>query len=542
MPYVNASEERLYAVACSLLLALGLMAIYWPALGGSYLWDDDTHFTANTVLEAGGLLRTWLGQGQPNYWPLTWSSFWLEHRMFGFNPVASHLINLLLHAANCGLLLLLLRRLGCPIPMVAVLIFALHPTNVETVAWVTQRKNLLSLLFALLSCLGFVSHWRSGDRRGGWLGIAGFLASLLSKGAAIGLPVVFLLLLYWKRSPIGRRALRLVAPYFALALGFAMVELVFMRGVRAGEAVFELGVSDRIELMARSFSFYLEKSLFPFESIFVYPRWALGQVDLALIWPALAFAALLFAAIALDRRAVVLLLGSFVVLLAPILGATDAYFFKYSYVADHYLYLATAVFASAAAVLSAKLPRLPTYAVVIVISGVMAGVSFQQSAVFRDDETLWRTTLSANRNAWIAHSILGVIEQQRGNLVLAKDHFESTLALQPPSYDAALVHLNLGNLELLQGRPGQARESYARTIAVLPQTTRAWTNLAATHVAEGDFAAHDAVLLEALEHPVDRVRIHGLLARSFAERGRDDRAAEHAERAASLRSERATRR
>lgn len=534
MSAVNPRDDRLHAAGCGLLLAFAMIAVYGPALFAGYVWDDDTHYTTNAVLEHGGLLRTWRGEGQPNYWPLTWTSFWLEHRLFGFDAFASHLINIALHTLNASLLLLVLRRLRVPFAMGAVLLFAFHPANVETVAWVTQRKNLLCAAFALVSTLGFLGQLRGGGRSAAALGIVGFLASLLSKGAAIGLPVLFTLIVYARRIAFDRRTAVRLTPYYALALAFGVIEVVFMQGVRAGEAVFELSFVERLELVLRNLSWYLAQAALPLESIFVHPRWHLGEWPIAGVLPAVAFGLTGTWAFAREKRGLLLGLGGFAVMLGPILGWTDPYFFKYSYVADHYLYLALPMATAGIAAGLSRFDRRGPVVAVVLACGLFAGTVFERSGAFRDEETLWRVTLAKNDEAWVAHSVLGGIEQGRGELSRARRHYEAALALAPPAYDAALVHLNLGTVAMLEGAPEEARRHYEQTVGVLPQTTRAWLNLAASHLAEGDLERHDATLLRALEHPVRKAQVHAHLAESFEARGELDRAARHRAQASAL--------
>ena len=529
--------ERTKTVAWVALAGAALLWVYAPALGGAFLWDDDTHYTANSVLREGGLLRTWLGVGQPNYWPLTWTSYWIEHRLFGLDATVSHCINLMLHAANVALVWLIGRRLGVPLAWGVALLFAFHPANVESVAWITQRKNLLAMLFALGATAEFAFNLEKPSRASVVSSVVLFGASLLCKGAAVGLPLVFLAIAWWKRLQFDRALVLRVAPHMALAVVFGLVEVVFMGRVRSTEAVFDLSLVERVELIARNLSFYLETSLLPVNAMFVYPRWELGNqalLDFAplLVWVVVSATVIVFKPV--GWRGFAVGQGIFLLMIAPVLGAIDIYFFKYSFVADHYLYLALPAMI---AIVIASLETASAKAaapVVLAVALVFAAATWNQSKLFRGDKDLWDHTVEKNPEAWIAHVMLGTIAQNESRLDDAQEHFEYSLTLSPGAPDLAGIHLNLGIVSLLRGDAPGASRYFELAVLERPTLTRAWNNLAISYAQQGDFARHDEALNRALRSGANKARIHSAFALSLLERGDDEAAKRHYEEAVRL--------
>ena len=206
-------------------LVVAVFLVYQPAWQGGFLWDDDIHLLNNPVLKPGGLAKVWVPGGYINYWPLTFTAYWLQFTIWGLNPLGFHLVNIAVHAVSALLLWRVLLRLRVPGAMFAAAIFALHPVNVESVAWISQLKGILSLMLALLSVLFFLAR----ERQGGWwrlaLAIGAFLLSTLAKGMVITLPVVLLACAWWQRGRIGRRDLLRVLPYLLIGAVMAGIEV-----------------------------------------------------------------------------------------------------------------------------------------------------------------------------------------------------------------------------------------------------------------------------------------------------------------------------
>src|SRR5579883_1987526 len=297
-----------------LIVGLTLLA-YLPILGNGFVWDDDLYVTNNpTLTQPGGFARIWLDlRATPQYYPVTFSFFYFEHALWGFHPTGYHAVNLLLHAANAVLVWWILRRLDVPGSWLAAALFAVHPVEVESVAWITERKNLLSGFFAL-AALGAYLPFATFDpdtrpepsRRCPWrwyaLSIGLFVLALLSKSVTATLAAVMLLLLWWKRSRLGMRDLLPLLPFFilgaTLGLNTARLEAEHV-GARGPD--FQLSALERLLVAGRALWFYAGKLVAPVPLSFIYPRWEIDPWQASQWLPVLA-AVLAVAALFLLRR------------------------------------------------------------------------------------------------------------------------------------------------------------------------------------------------------------------------------------------------
>ncbi len=322
-----------------LLLVAVTFAAYWPALRGGFVWDDALYVRDNPIIKASdGLRRIWCTTEFTDYYALSNTSFWLEWRLWGDNPVGYHVTNVLLHALNALLIWQLLRQLKIPGAYAAALVFALHPVNVMSVAWISERKNVLSLLFALLSTLAFLRWDETHERRWhGWAVVA-FAAALLSKTAVVTLPFVLLLCLWWRRRQLTRRDFVATAPLFALSLAMGLVTIWFERqhGI-AQEVIRTDALPARLAGAGWAAWFYAGKVFWPVNLSVIYPRWQIDAGSLLAWLPVVALVALLVAS--RKRRGAFVAVACFVTLLFPALGFFDIAFMAYSYVADHWAYM-----------------------------------------------------------------------------------------------------------------------------------------------------------------------------------------------------------
>ena len=291
------SSNKLANLAAATVIVAAVFIAYFPSITGDFIWDDDQHLVEDPFMEkADGWRRIWFAPERYvwNYWPVTRSSFWLERRIWGLNPVGYRLVNLALHSLNALLLWKILASLGVPGAWFAALLFAIHPVNVETVAWITQRKNTLSMFFYLLAIRWYLDFDRRNNKGFYAASLAAFALSLLSKTATVTLPAVLLLIALWKGRPSLPDAFRRLAPYFLLALAAGLASVWFEKHyIGSGGPEFQFSAAERVILAGRVFWFYLGKTLWPHPLIFVYPRWAIDP-GMALSWlPLLALAAVL---------------------------------------------------------------------------------------------------------------------------------------------------------------------------------------------------------------------------------------------------------
>jgi len=476
-----------------LLLLLTLLVVaYLPALHGGYIWDDDDYVTRNETLRtAQGLGRIWFEpSASPQYYPLVFTSFWIEQRLFGSSPFPSHLINLLLHALSAWLLYRLLRRLelpgGAPGAVLAASLFAFHPVHVESVAWITERKNVLSLLFYLAALSAYApaitqsSDALSMRRRG--LAFAFFLLALLSKTVTATLPAAILLLIYWKRGAISRRDITPLIVFFALGIGFGLTTAWLEKHhVGAQGADWSLTLVERLCLAARIALFYAGKLLWPHPLAFIYPRWdATGVAPLALFFPLLLLGAIALLWLRRDRfgRGPLVAVLFFVGTLLPALGLIDVFPMRYSWVADHFQYHASigllALAGGGLALALSSLRPIPRAALLALpVLACAAGTALRTPA-YRDLRTLWTDTLAKNPDAWMAHHNLGMVEFDAGRVREAIERYRAALAIRE---DLPNTHYNLGSALARAGHPDLALVHLERAHALDPKLRGVGTNL-----------------------------------------------------------------
>jgi tetratricopeptide (TPR) repeat protein len=474
------------------LLVVMTLAAYWPVMSCGYIWDDDVYIHQNLLLRSfDGLGSIWLEVGAtPQYYPLIHTTYWLEYRLWGPDPTGFHVVNILLHALSAVLLWRVLKRLDVPGAWVVAAVFALHPIQVESVAWITERKNILSgtlylaaalvyLRFALPTGEGRPSRWLYGGS------LALFLGALLSKTVACSLPAALLLVLWWKRGHIGWRDARLLAPFLVLgvALGLLTVWMEIHR-VGAEGPEWDLTLIDRGLIAGRALWFYAGKLLWPWPLMFIYPRW---EIDAGVWWqylfPAAAAAVVVGLWLARNRlgRGPLVAVLFFAGTLIPALGFFDVYPMRFSFVADHFQYLAgvgLVALAVGAGFAAAHRFEDKGRAIAVAASGLvlvaLGTLTWRYGPAFQDEETLWRRTLARNDSAWIAHNNLGDILRAQGHYDVAIHHFRRAVELKP---DHAKAHNNIGGILGLQGRPEEAIVHLRRALELDPSLSRAHANL-----------------------------------------------------------------
>jgi len=474
------------------LLVVVTFVTYEPVWHAGFIWDDDDYVTSNITLRSlDGLRRIWFQlPATTQYYPLTHTTFWLEYHLWGLNPLGYHVVNVSLHALNAVLLWLVLRKLRVAGAWFAAAIFALHPVQVESVAWITERKNLLSGFFCLSALLAFLrfrplsasATATAGDWR--FYGLL-FLGALLSKTAVCCLPVVIVLLMWWKLDHVRKRDVLALIPWFVASLTLGLITvLVESRLPNAGPTDWGLSVVHRGLLAGRALWFYAGKVFWPYPLTFVYPHW---KVDASAAWQYLFPLAALAVPIALwsSRRRIgkgaLAAVLCFAAMLLPVLGFLNIYFFRYSYVADHFQYLACigliALAVSAGAMMAQQHGHrgrgLGTLAAGVVLA-VLAVSAWRRAHVYRDLETLWRDTLAKNPNCWLAHNNLGLVLSELGKREEAVRHWKAAAQIEP---DYAEAHYNLGLALTQLGKPEEAIAQYQEALRVNPEHARARNNL-----------------------------------------------------------------
>jgi len=399
-------RRGLRAVWPGALLVLLVCLAYLPALRGGFIWDDDVYVTDNPLLTApDGLRRIWFSLDSPSqYFPLTYTVFRLERSVWGLNPTGYHTVNILLHAINALLVGLLLKRLQVPGAWLAAGIFGLHPVQVESVAWITELKSVMSLFFILLTLFCWIEFVEERSRRFWyWLALGFFALALCSKTTACTLPAVLLLILWLKTKPISWRRLAQVIPFLAMSLGMGLLTMWWERfHIGTQGKLFSLGLLDRILIASHGLWFYAGKLFWPVNLTFIYPRQVIDPANpLAYGWLFLSLG--LGAAIGFIRRSVgrsvEVATLFYAVTLSPLLGFIMLYTFRYTFVADHYQYVASiGLIALVAAGITIALKTRPFLwlAVAGVLLSTLGPLTCRQAQMYANAETVWRTTLARN--------------------------------------------------------------------------------------------------------------------------------------------------
>jgi tetratricopeptide (TPR) repeat protein len=449
------------------LLGATLIA-YLPALNGRLLWDDDAHVTKPALQSFEGLWRIWFQLGATQqYYPLLHSAFWIEHRLWGDAVTGYHLVNVVLHAAAACLVVMIVRRLSLPGAWLAGFVFALHPVCVEAVAWISEQKSTLSAVFYLGSALAYL-HFDETRRRSRYLLALGlFVLALLTKTVTATLPAALLVVLWWRRGRLEwkRDVLPLLGWFPLGAAAGLFTAWVEKRFVGAEGADYTLTVAQRFLLAGRAICFYAAKLAWPVNLTFTYPRWTINPGQ----WWQYLFPAGVVVAVAvlclLARRNRGPLAGFLIFsgTLFPVLGFLNVYPFRYSWVADHFQYLAClGVIVPAACALAGAAVRIPLIkthgaafaAMLLVVPGVL---TWRQCGMYGDAETLYRETLQRNPASYMAHVNLGNLLLERpGRLPDAIAEYEAALRIRP---DNAEAHNSLG--AALMRTPGRVADAIA---------------------------------------------------------------------------------
>ena len=498
-------ERSARNVYLGLTLFAATLLAYAPALKAGFIWNDADYVTAADLRSWFGLARIWFEFGATEqYYPILHSAFWLEHKLWGDSATGYHLANILQHAGAACLLATVLRRLAIPGAWLAAFIFALHPVYVESVAWISEQKNTLSVGFYLLAAWLYL-RFDDGRRRWDYAAATGvFVVALLSKSVTATLPPALLVVFWWKRGRLEwRRDVAPLLPWFALAAGMGLLSAwVEKKYIGADGAEFALTWLERALLAGRVAWFYLAKLIWPADLIFIYPRW---KVDAAQAWQWLFPLGVVVALAVLwalrDRSraplAAVLFFGGS---LFPVLGFFNVYAFIYSFVADHWQYLPSIgiVVLGAAALTRVGEGRgrgaLRFVPAAIVVA--LGALSFQQSRMYADMRTFYRATVERNPGAWMAHNNLGNLLREDGRLEEAVAHFQAALRARE---DLPKVHNNLANCLRDLKRPLEALAHYRRAVELEPKYALARTNLGRTLHELGRYDEAMPHLLHALQ-------------------------------------------
>jgi len=498
MPSLHSARARIWFAG--LLLVACVLLAYLPVLQAGFIWDDDDYVTTNwTLHRLDGLKHIWFDTtATPQYYPLVHTTYWLEYHVWKLNPLGYHVVNVLLHSLGAILLWRVLAMLQLPGAWLAAAIFALHPVNVESVAWVTERKNVLSAVFffaAAWAYLRFAGEPENKKRRWNWWAVALllFVCALLSKTVACSLPVALLLACWWKKGRLELRDMLPTIPFFIAGLWLGLqTARMEQNHVGASGPDWSFSFAERCLIAGRALWFYAGKLMWPEQLTFIYPRW---HIDTGIWWqwlfPVAALAVVVALWLARKRigRGPLAAVLFFAATLFPALGFFNAFPMLFSFVADHFQYLAgIGIIALAAAGIATATARFekgfpflrPVCCGLLLLT--LGTLTWRQTKMYADVATLWETTIQRNPQCWMAHNNLGLILLDKGLVDEGMDHFQIAIAIRP-QYPAA--YNNLGTALTDKGEINEAIADFQKALQLNPDYAEAFNNLGAALLRKG---------------------------------------------------------
>jgi tetratricopeptide (TPR) repeat protein len=565
------------------MIVLGAVIIFLPVLHGNWLWDDNIDITQNGVTRgAKGLWTIWFQPGsQLDYYPVKASVQWVQWHLWGNDTFGYHLTNLLLHIASALLVWRLFQKLGLKLAWLGGLIFAIHPALVESVAWIAELKNTLSMPFFLLAAIFYLEYDAHRRRKDFIVALVLFILAMLTKPTMVMFPVVILGYAWWQRGRIGRHDLKASAPFFAISLILGVVTLAMAYWYKHlhnqdGGLVPLGGPFSRLALMGLSLSFYFWNTVWPVDLVPIYPQWKVRPPSLLEFLPWLLLGGLLYgfwSKRATWGRDVLFGVGFFLVMLLPFTGLVSANYMTFTWVMDHFLYIPIlGLIGLAIAGLELAARRMPESArligvgLLVLVLAAMIVQSRLYAEKFVSQKVLWTYTLDLNPGAWPAHNNLGNVMVEEGRVEEGIAHFEQALELNPyfseahanwgaalvkegrlkegmAQYDIALklnakyadVYYDYGNALSKAGRLPEATQCYAKAVELQPDFPEAhnnWGNALLDLGRPEDAATHFTL---AVNSNPDFAEAHNNLGNALVKLGRYDEAVVQYQAALALR-------
>jgi len=474
-----------------LILILAIGVAYSPVGWAGFVWDDTSLLKSNPCIVGPlGLKEIWTTSAA-DICPLTLSTFWLEHKLWGLNPLPFHLVNVLLHGLSAIVLWRVLRKLEIRGAWFGATLWALHPVMVESVAWISEMKNTESGLFFLLSLHFFLESLRSRihNHLSNWdatyvLTLLFAVLAMTSKSSTVTLPLVFCLCGWWMEGRLSWRNWVRIAPVFLASIAMGLASIWTQKLGGADMPQLARSWPERIITAGDAVWFYLGKLIWPYPLITVYPRWLIDAGDwlsyLALV------AVLIVVFIFWLKRSSwgkpwFFAFVYFLVALLPVIGLLNMKYFYYTLVADHFQYLASI---GPIALAGAGMARLAGFGLsgktwlTAIVGGtvlfVLGFLSWQKVWIYRNQETLWTDTLRSNPRCWVGYNNLGTVSLDANRLDEAIDRFQKAVQFNP-LYEGAFN--NLGNALLQQGHIDEAIVQFQNSLKVSPDFVLARDNL-----------------------------------------------------------------
>jgi len=531
-------------VAGVMFIVVAPLVVYIPAMRGGYIWDDDLYVEENPLLSSpNGLWNIWTTGLASQYVPMVYTTFRFEYSLWGLRPFGYHLTNILLHVFNALLIWLLLSRLKIRGAWLVSAIFALHPVHTESVAWITERKNVLSLFFCLVSAVAYFQYAFGSGKESTknrseifyQLSTFLFLCALASKVVTCFFPVLLLIVLWWKHGRIILKDIRDLSRFFVLSLVWGLFVMWWEHKYVAGSAVeFGLTPIKRILLASHALWFYLGKLFCPVNLTFSYPKWNIEPTNpLHYTWLFLSLVAAwgIWHWREKLQRGPIAAIAFFVVALSPMLGFLSIYTFVFTYVADHYQYVASigpiTLFVSIGCIAVNRLGKYAqgiSMASVVLILLTLGTLTWRQCHIYKDRETLWQDTIRKNPDSLLAHLNLGVEYYNQDRLDEATSQYNKVLQLSP---DYAKAYNNLGMVFMKKGNLDEAVKYFFLALQNKPDDASAFKNLGTVFLKKGNLDKAISYFQQALQIAPESAEIHNNLANAFLLQGDFEQATNH---------------
>ena len=543
-------------------LAIGLF-IYSPALFGTWIWDDTAEILENAEIKGtlGSLVSIWFNPSAVDYYPLKTTVQWIEWHVWGPHVLGYHLVSIFLHILSALLVWKCLQKLGLKLAWWGGLFFLIHPLAVESVAWISELKNTLSLPLLLLAWNSLLdndpvrdgSFWITPKLR---TSLIWFTLAMLAKASVIMFPFTYLVYVWWKMGRITWVNIKTTIPFFAVALILGLVTIYFQQSrVIVGSDLDNADVVTRIIASSLSILFYFNKIILPQGLEPVYTRWSIVPIRLEMIFLWIIFIGLilfLYKKKSRCNRSVLFGIGFFGLNLAPVLGIIPMYFMRFSWVSDHLVYISLiGIGALITAAFDEALVKYARYkrainGVLILIALIGIYLSFNQDELYKGGETFWKRVCLNDPKSWAAHYNLAVALQfEPGRQEDALKEYKLALNLTPDAGQGkpgsawhanlyARVHTNMGGiLRSFPGTTQEVMEHYRKAVALDPKSADTHFNLAVLYQ---DDVTHklDAIYEyeQALRYDPNWVEVYYNLGNLYSELGDRDDEAERAYRSA----------
>jgi Tfp pilus assembly protein PilF len=465
----------------AVIIGVGLW-IYSPAFHGDWLWDDDWYITNQPLLhDLSGLGKFWFQPGSwVEYYPIEETLLWIEWHLFGTDTLGYHLVTVALHLIDALLVWRLLHKLGLRKAWLGGLIFAVHPACVDSVAWIVETKNTLSLLPFLLAMGAWIDYEERHSPQDYILALALFLVAMLCKITMAPFPFIILLYAWWKRRRIAWSDVTASAPFLAVSLVLSWLTIAcgawYNQNMhRISDGVPVVTYPGRVALAGQSLAAYFAHCFWPVHLLPVYPQWRVDPSAPLQFLPWLVFAGVLY--FLWRKRAgwgrhVLLGLGFFVILLAPFLGFTIVSYMDFTWIMDHFLYIpligTIGLVIAALGSIEDQVPAASRPALTGLTTALIALLAFESrgyAVAYTDEATLWGYTVEHNSQNWMAQDNLAKALLLLNRPHEAVPHFEVALQLRP---NRSQTHLNFGRALVQMDLVDQGIGEYDRALRLNP--------------------------------------------------------------------------